>query len=81
MPRIGTEIPAADETFMVISTDTLQQTVRLRSGDRVVTLSKFDLERVMDTYGIREESIHKIQRTDGDEAEPAEKVTQRTGKQ
>lgn len=73
MPRLGIEIPVGDETFTVISTDTLQETVRLRSGDRVVTISKHDMERLMDTYCIKPEAMKKFKPEGEDAADTGER--------
>lgn len=79
MPRNGTEIIAGDESFVVISSDTLQQTIRLKNGDRIVTILKSDLERVVDGYTIRDEAMKKFRPEGEDAPEGGEKT--RTGRQ
>ncbi len=60
MPRYGAEILARERVFHVISYDTLDESLRIRSGDSILKISKHDLVRKGEKYIIKEELVDQI---------------------
>jgi cell fate regulator YaaT (PSP1 superfamily) len=60
MPRLGTEITTEKQKYTVIAADTLKQEVTIRSGDRILNVSRNDLQQKGRKYSLKEEIIEKI---------------------
>jgi len=60
MPKIGSQISAEGKKYTVISIDTLKEKLRIRDDDRIIEISKYDLEHDNQQYKIKNEIIEKI---------------------
>ncbi len=66
LPKTGTEIQAGKQSFTVIHVDTLNESVQLRDGERLVTVFKNELKRNRDKFTINPEVIERIEQRDDD---------------
>lgn len=64
LPRPGTEIKAEDKTYTVISHETLDESCRIVVDDRVIKISKYDLDFINNKYYIRKDLIKEIVRSE-----------------
>ncbi len=70
MPRLGSEIHTEKKKYHVFAIDTLKESLSIRSGDRILVISKHDLEYKNNRYTIREKVIEeKLLESDEDSHE------------
>jgi cell fate regulator YaaT (PSP1 superfamily) len=72
MPVPGTEIICEDVIYNVISADVLKQTMKIKDRDRLMEISKEDIERRDNTFHIRKDVINRIRQSEDDAAEAEE---------
>ncbi|PKL36259.1 MAG: stage 0 sporulation protein [Spirochaetae bacterium HGW-Spirochaetae-1] len=69
MPEVGSHIRCEDMHYVVISTDVLKQSMKIKDRERFIEISKSDLEKEGDAYCIKKDIIEKIKRSDDDPVE------------
>jgi cell fate regulator YaaT (PSP1 superfamily) len=65
MPVPGTEIICEDVIYNVISADVLKQTMKIKDRDRLMEISKEDIERRDNTFHIRKIITHEVEDGEG----------------
>lgn len=68
-PVHGTEVKCGDESYSVISTDVLKQTLRIRNRERIVEVHREDLDLKGDRYSLKPETLERIQHKEEDPEE------------
>ena len=73
VPPLGTIIKADGSTYTVCAVTPLREALTLRQGDRLVEISKHDLEKKNNSYFIKDEAIEKLKHSDMEEDAIGEK--------
>ncbi len=69
MPEPGTQIQAGENTYVVVSVDTLKESIRMRHKERTVEILKSDLDIQGEKYTLRKEIVTRIEHAEDDAAE------------
>ncbi|MCP4133128.1 MAG: stage 0 sporulation protein [bacterium] len=69
LPKQGSQVFAEDRSCFVLSVDTLKEMLRVKDNDRVLEISKFDLELINNKYSIKKEVLEKLAREEIEEDE------------
>jgi cell fate regulator YaaT (PSP1 superfamily) len=69
MPDPGAQIQAGENTYVVVSVDTLKESIRMRHKERTVEILKSDLDIQGDKYMLKKEILARIEHAEDDAAE------------
>ncbi len=68
LPNHGTQILVAGEAYSVINVDTLKESIVVRNKDRVIEISREDIEKRGNAYHMKEEAIKRLAQRDDENA-------------